>query len=259
VASRRKAEELILEGDVRVNGKVIQEMGFKADPEKDAIKVKGKLLHFPQTQTYLLLHKPPGYITSLSDPQGRPTVKDLLKGVRDRVFPVGRLDYDTEGLLLLTNDGDLAYSLMHPAHEIEKCYLAKIKGTLEEKEMSRLMKGISLGGGGQARKMTAPAKVRGVRKAQENSWVEITLHEGKNRQVRKMLEAVGHLVIRLKRTRYAFLTLEGVPPGAYRRLTPIEVKELKSLSGKSVARPMVGRVKRSGPDKAKSGRSGHDP
>jgi pseudouridine synthase len=224
VASRRKAEEMILEGAVRVNGKVVTELGFKADPDRDAIKVRGKLLHFPQVRTYILLYKPRGYVTTLSDPEGRPTVRDLVKGIKARVYPVGRLDYDTEGLLLMTDDGDLAHHLMHPSHDIEKSYIAKVKGVLEDQDLSKLTGGVRVG-----RRTTAPAKVFRIRKADENSWIEVVLHEGRNRQVRRMLEQVGHPVLKLKRIRYAFLTLEGVPPGHYRRLTKEEVERLKAL------------------------------
>jgi len=223
-ASRRKAEELILEGSVTVNGAVIRELGSKADPEKDAIKVMGKLIHLPQRKTYVILHKPRGYITSLSDPEGRPVVTELLKGVKARVVPVGRLDYDTEGLLLLTDDGDLAHTLMHPAHEIPKTYVAKVKGVLEEEEVRKLEKGVRVRG-----RMTAPAIVKKIRKAEENSWIEITIHEGRYHQVRRMLEEVEHPVLKLIRVRYATMELGDLPPGKYRYLTPQEVKSLKAL------------------------------
>ena len=223
-ASRRKAEELILEGSVTVNGAVIRELGSKADPEKDAIKVMGKLIHLPQRKTYVILHKPRGYITSMSDPEGRPVVTELLKGVKARVVPVGRLDYDTEGLLLLTDDGDLAHTLMHPAHEIPKTYVAKVKGVLEEEEVRKLEKGVRVRG-----RMTAPATVKKIRKAEENSWIEITIHEGRYHQVRRMLEEVEHPVLKLIRVRYATMELGGLPPGKYRYLTPQEVKSLKAL------------------------------
>jgi pseudouridine synthase len=225
ITSRRKAEELILQGRVKVNGQVVMELGSKADPEKDHVKVDGKLIHFKQPQAYLMLNKPRGYVTTLSDPEGRPTVLDLLKGVRQRVFPVGRLDYDTEGLLLLTNDGDLAHALMHPSYEVSKTYLAKVKGVLPDDKIKKLERGVPLRDG-----KTSPCTIKKVRKTQENSWLEVTLHEGKKRQVRRMLERVGHPVLKLKRIRYAFLGLAGLLPGQYRHLSPQEVKRLKSLA-----------------------------
>jgi pseudouridine synthase len=224
ITSRRKAEEFILEGRVKVNGRVVTELGSKADPERDHVKVDGKLIHFKQPRAYLILNKPKGYVTTLSDPEGRPTVLDLLKGVRQRVFPVGRLDYDTEGLLLLTNDGDLAHALMHPSYEVPKTYLAKVKGVLTDDKIKKLEKGVPLPDG-----KTAPCSIKKVRKTQENSWLEVTLHEGKKRQVRRMLERVGHPVLKLKRIRYAFLELAGLLPGQYRHLSPQEVKRLKAL------------------------------
>ncbi len=224
ITSRRKAEELILQGRVKVNGRVVTELGSKADPERDHVKVDGKLIHFKQPQAYLMLNKPRGYVTTLFDPEGRPTVLDLLKGVRQRVFPIGRLDYDTEGLLLLTNDGDLAHALMHPSYEVPKTYLAKVKGVLTDDKIKKLEKGVPLPDG-----KTAPCTIKKVRKTQENSWLEVTLHEGKKRQVRRMLERVGHSVLKLKRIRYAFLELVDLPPGRYRHLSPQEVKRLKFL------------------------------
>jgi pseudouridine synthase len=225
VTSRRKAEELILQGRVTVNGKMVTELGSKADAEKDHIKVDGKLILPKQPQVYLMLNKPRGYVTTLSDPEGRPTVLDLLKGVRHRVFPVGRLDYDTEGLLLLTNDGDLAHAMMHPSYEVPKTYLAKVKGFLPDDAIKRLERGVALPDG-----KTAPSRIKKIRKTQENSWVEVTLREGKKRQVRRMLEGTGHPVLKLKRIRYAFLGLAGLLPGQYRYLTPQEIKRLKSLA-----------------------------
>ncbi len=224
VTSRRKAEELILQGRVKVNGRVVTELGSKADPERDHVKVDGKLIHFKQPQAYLMLNKPRGYVTTLFDPEGRPTVLDLLKGVRQRVFPIGRLDYDTEGLLLLTNDGDLAHALMHPSYEVPKTYLAKVKGVLTDDKIKKLEKGVPLPDG-----KTAPCTIKKIRKTQENSWLEVTLHEGKKRQVRRMLERVGHSVLKLKRIRYAFLELVDLLPGRYRHLSPQEVKRLKFL------------------------------
>jgi len=174
VASRRHAEEMILQGRVTINGKTVRELGTKADPERDYIKVNGKLINPKQPRTYILLNKPKGYITSLSDTAGRPTVMDLLKGIRTRVYPIGRLDYDTEGLLLLTNDGDLANAVMHPKREIPKTYYVKVKGVLDERDFEKLRKGIMIEGG-----ITAPARVKRLKKTDENSWIEMTIHEGK--------------------------------------------------------------------------------
>jgi len=225
VTSRRKAEELIIQGRVTVNGKVMTELGSKADAERDHIKVDGKLLRLKQPQVYLMLNKPKGYVTTLADPERRPTVLDLLKGVRQRVFPIGRLDYDTEGLLLLTNDGELAHALMHPSYEVPKTYLAKVKDVLTDEKIKKLERGVPLPTG-----KTAPCTIKKVRKTQENSWLEVTLHEGKKRQVRRMLENAGHPVLKLKRIRYAFLELARLLPGQYRYLTPQEVKRLKALA-----------------------------
>ncbi len=222
VASRRRAEELIIDGSVTVNGQVVRELGTKADPEKDAIKVMGKLIHLPQRNTYIVLNKPVGYITSMSDPEGRPVVTELLKGVKARVYPVGRLDYDTEGLLIMTDDGGLANSMMHPSHEVSKTYLVKVKGVLEDKEIEKLQKGIKLDDG-----MTAPAGVKRLKKADANSWIELTIHEGRYHQVKRMMERVGHSVIKLVRVRYGSIELGNVPPGTFRYLTNEEVKILK--------------------------------
>ncbi len=223
VTSRRKAEELILQGRVTVNGKTVTELGSKADAARDHIKVDGKLIRPAQTQVYLILNKPRGFVTTLSDPQGRPIVTRLLRGVRQRVFPVGRLDYDTEGLLLLTNDGELAHGLMHPSFEIPKTYLVKLKGVLSDEEIKKLEGGVRLG-----ETRTAPCKVKKIRRLAENSWIEVTLHEGKKRQVRRMIENLGHRVLRLQRIRYAFLDLKGIAPGRYRHLSTQEVKRLKT-------------------------------
>jgi 23S rRNA pseudouridine2605 synthase len=228
LASRRRAEEMILSGRVSVNGKVVKTLGVKADPNKDHVKVDGKLLLFRKPLLYILMNKPRGVITSLHDPQGRPTVRDLIRGVKTRVYPVGRLDYDTEGLLLLTNDGELTEYLMHPRSEVSKSYLAKIRGELSEAEVLKLSRGgISLFQG-----RTAPCKVKFVRKSGENSWIEITLHEGKKRQVREMLGRIGHPVSKLKRVRYAFLSLNDLPPGGWRHLTQKEVALLRKIGYK---------------------------
>lgn len=225
VTSRRAAEQLIIEGRVRVNGKVVTELGSKADASKDHIKVDGKLINPKQPPTYLMLNKPAGYVTTLSDPEGRPTVQDLLKGVKTRVYPVGRLDYNTEGMLILTNDGDFAHLITHPKHEFPKTYLAKVKGVLDEKQMESLETGVFLDDG-----KTAPAKLKKIRKEEANSWVEITIHEGRKRQVRRMFDRVGRSVIKLKRIRTGNLMLGDLAEGKFRYLTGAEVKALKDMA-----------------------------
>ena len=235
ITSRRAAEKLILEGRVRVNGKVVTEMGIKADPDQDHIKVDGKLINPQQPQTYVMLNKPAGYVTTMADPEGRPKVSDLLKGIRTRVYPVGRLDYDTEGLLLLTNDGDFAHRVTHPSHELPKTYVAKIKGVLDDRHVEMLEKGVFLQDG-----RTAPARVRRLRKEEANSWVEITIHEGRKRQVRRMIDYTGHSVIKLKRTRVGNLDLGDLPAGTYRHLMPEEVNALRELAqGPGQPAPLV--------------------
>src|SRR4051812_2777654 len=200
VASRRLSEELILQGRVSVNGETVRELGTKADPATDEIKVDGRRIKTAQRKRYVLLNKPRGYITTRSDPQGRPTVMDLLQGVKEYVYPVGRLDYDSEGLLLLTNDGELATRLAHPRHEVDKVYQARVRGVPDDHVLDRLAKGVTIDG-----RRTAPARVRAsepiVRESGEHTIVELTIHEGRQRQVRKMFEAVGHPVVRLKRVR----------------------------------------------------------
>ncbi len=228
VASRRAAEELITEGRVRVNGKVVTELGSKADAAKDHIKVDGKLINPHQPLTYIMLNKPAGYVTTMSDPEGRPTVQDLLKGVKTRVYPVGRLDYSTEGLLLLTNDGDFANLITHPRHEFPKTYLAKVKGVLDERQIGMLEQGMFLQDG-----KTASAKVKKIRKEEANSWVEITIHEGRKRQVRRMFDHIGSSVIKLKRIRTGDLSLGDLPDGRFRYLTADEVKALRETALKT--------------------------
>lgn len=221
IASRRKAEEMILQGEVTVNGQIAV-LGMKADPERDHIKVRGKILKTVHSKAYLLFNKPERCITSLSDPKKRPTIMDYLRGIKFRVYPVGRLDYNSEGLVLLTNDGELAHAILHPTRKIPKTYLVKIDGVLEDKDISQLKKGMKLEDG-----ITAPARIEKVRKMKANSWVEITIHEGRKRQVRRMFERLGHPVIRLKRTRINGLILGDLPKGRYRYLTSGEIKRLK--------------------------------
>ncbi len=221
IASRRQAEEMILDGMVTVNGAPAV-LGMKADLERDHIKVGGKLIHTAEQKVYMILNKPEKCLTTMADSEGRPTVKDFLKGVKGQVFPVGRLDYNSEGLLILTNDGDLANAILHPSHKIPKTYLVKVDGFLQDQDKAKLEKGIKLEDG-----MTAPAKVKKIKETEANSWIEMTIYEGKKRQIRRMLERVGHPVIKLKRIKINGLSLGRLEPGDFRYLTPEEVKRLK--------------------------------
>lgn len=224
LASRRKAETLIAAGRVTVNGRVVTELGTKVDPARDHVKVDGKHLAAAQPFVYLVLNKPKNVMSTLDDPGGRPTVKDFLRGVSVRVFPVGRLDFDSEGLMLLTNNGDLAQALLHPRYHVPKTYLIKVKGVLTEEEIGELERGVKLEDG-----MTGPATVKKVRKVEANSWVEITIHEGRKHQVKRMLEAVGHPVIKLVRVRMGPLSLGDLAPGEFRFLTDREANALREL------------------------------
>lgn len=228
VASRRKAEELITGGLVSVNGQIVTELGTKADRERDHIRVNGKLLHGAERHVYLLMNKPKGYVTTLRDPEGRPTVMDLLRGLGARVYPIGRLDYASEGLLLLTNDGDLANRLMKAASHVPKTYMVKVAGNPTGEGLGRLREGISIPSDRGKRVRTAPAKIRVIRES-ANPWYEVTLIEGKNRQIRRMFEEIGHHVEKIKRVRYGPLELD-VHPGKFRKLTIEEVTKLKSLA-----------------------------
>lgn len=223
VASRRHCEELIAQGKVQVNGQVVREQGIKVDPLKDIIVVNGQQVKLEQ-HVYLLLYKPTGVITSVTDPQGRRVVIDLLKGIKERVYPVGRLDYDTSGLLLLTNDGELANRLAHPSYEIDKVYRAWVKGIPGPEKVRKLATGIRLEDG-----MTSPgqSKLLKAESSSQRALVELTIHEGRNRQVRRMCEAIGHPVLTLERIRLGFLTLDGLKPGEFRKLTLEEVESLK--------------------------------
>ncbi len=221
ITSRRAAEELILNGRVTVNGTVVTKLGSKADPAQDRIAVDGKPLRFSAKHLYILLNKPTGYITALKDSQGRPLVTDLLKGVEERVYPVGRLDYNTEGLLLLTNDGEWANRLMHPRHEVEKEYHVRVRGKALDQQLKRMAGGVELEEG-----VTAPAVVRLVKSSDQNDWISVTIHEGRNRQVRRMCEAVSLSVVRLRRVRYGSLEIGALKPGQFRYLTEAEVKGL---------------------------------
>ncbi len=224
LASRRKAEELIAAGRVTVNGRVVTELGTKVDPGRDHVKVDGKHLSAAQPFVYLMLNKPKNVMSTLDDPGGRTTVKDYLRGVSVRVFPVGRLDFDSEGLMLLTNNGDLAQALLHPRYHVPKTYLIKVKGVLTEEEIRQLEQGVRLEDG-----VTGPAQVKKIKKAEANSWLEITIREGRKHQVKRMLESVGHPVIKLMRVRMGSLSLGNLEPGEFRFLTDREANALREL------------------------------
>jgi 23S rRNA pseudouridine2605 synthase len=224
LASRRKAEEWIAQGRVTINGKIVRELGTRIDPERDHVKVDGKHIKGIEPYAYLLLNKPKGLVSTLNDPEGRPTIASLLHGVTLRIFPVGRLDFDTEGLMLLTNHGELAQALLHPRYHVSKVYLAKVKGVLNDEEISRLAQGVTLEDG-----MTAPAMVKKVRKAEENSWLEVTIYEGRKHQIKRMFEVVGHPVLKLKRIKFGPLVLGDLLPGEFRYLTDREANTLRAI------------------------------
>jgi 23S rRNA pseudouridine2605 synthase len=260
VASRRAAEKLIAEGRVMVNGETVREMGVKADPASDDIRVDGRRVKSAQRQRYLLLYKPSGYVTTRSDPQRRRTVVDLLRGVREYVYPVGRLDYDTEGLLLLTNDGDLAARLTHPRHGVERTYEAHVAGLPDDGALERLRNGIPLDGRRtlpadvvllskraahagasppklqRRRELHAKAEGRRHETRDRDSVLLITIREGRNRQVRRMCEAVGHPVRKLKRTKIGPIGDRRLKPGEWRDLTDAEIRTLKALASQQAPR-----------------------
>jgi 23S rRNA pseudouridine2605 synthase len=225
VTSRRNAEKMILDGRVSVNHVLVRELGVKADSEIDEIRVDDKLIFHEVSKIYLMLNKPTGYVTTLHDPQNRPIVTDLLSGISDRVFPVGRLDYDSEGLLFLTNDGDFAQKLQHPRFKIPKTYEVKIEGILTDHDLKSLMKGTRLEDGN-----FRPDHVRLLKRGPKNTWLALTISEGRNRLIRRGFEALSHPVIRLVRTAVCDLQLGKLKPGAYRHLAKEEVKKLLSFS-----------------------------
>ena len=244
ITSRRHAEQLISGGEVTVNGTIVTELGTKADPETDHIKVRGKLINPTlerREKVYLLLNKPKGYLSSVTDPDGRPTVLELLPASLGRVYPVGRLDFNTEGLLLLTNDGDFTNFITSARNKVEKVYEGKVKGIPEEKAIERLRRGVTLEDGTR----TAPAKIRRVGETEHNSWFEILLHEGKNQQIRRMFDLIGHSVIKLRRSRIGSLRDDDLKPKHWRRLSPDEVKLLMQKRPSRKARP-VSRAKAAG-------------
>lgn len=229
VASRRAAERLMAEGRVTVNGTTVRELGTRADPDSDDIRVDGRPVRRGARRIYLLLNKPRGYVTTRSDPEGRPTVLDLVPGLHDYVYPVGRLDYESEGLLILTNDGDLAASLTHPSHEVAREYHARVRGVPDARALQQLSSGVVLDG-----RRTAPADVALVAsnagQHRDQAVVSITLHEGRTRQVRRMCEAVGHPVVRLRRVRIGPLSDPRLETGMCRQLTPREVAALRKAA-----------------------------
>lgn len=224
VASRRNSEKIILDGRVRVNGITVTEMGTQVDEEKDIVEVDGVRVRPEEEKHYIAYYKPVGEVTTVSDPEGRATVMDKFRDYPVRLFPVGRLDYDSEGLLLLTNDGDLMNHLLHPSHEVSKVYLARVSNQVTEAELAHLRAGVIIEG-----KMTSPANVRLVRKETFCSVVLVSIHEGRNRQVRRMFEVIGHQVVSLKRVEFGPIKLNDLPMGKWRKLTTMEVEKLQSL------------------------------
>ena len=219
IASRRGAEELIRQGKVRVDGKVVTEMGTRVDPATQLIECNDIPVTSEEKKVYILLHKPVGYLSTVDDPQGRPIVTDLLDNVKERVYPVGRLDLDTEGALLLTNDGELAQKILHPSHEVNKTYEAEVQGRPDRKKLTSLSRGIMLEG-----RKTWPAEVEIVKTASRSTTIRITIHEGRKRQVRKMFDVIGHPVLKLKRTAYGRLRLGNLETGKHRYLSKAEIK-----------------------------------
>lgn len=236
IASRRASEEIIASGRVKVNGKTVTAPGTTVDPSRDRVEIDGRLLGQPEKHVYILINKPRGYLSTAKDPRGRKIVTELLDGVKERVFPVGRLDYDSEGLLLLTNDGDLTYRLTHPSHRVPKTYRVRVKGTPAPHDLEKLAGGIMLEDG-----MTAPAEIILIEEREGNALLDITLHEGRNRQIRRMFEKIGSQVIRLKRVKIGSLSLGDLKPGQHRNLHEAEVRRLKTMAGSGIRPPARGK------------------
>src|SRR5437867_9968744 len=237
VASRREAETMIAGGLVTVNGRPVTELGTKADPARDHIKVDGKLITGAETHRYILLYKPKEVMTTVEDPQGRRTVIDLVRGIRERIYPVGRLDFHSEGLVLLTNDGELAFKVSHPTHGSVKTYSVKVRGVPEERLLDKLRRGITLEG-----KRTLPCQIERIKTTgrsddEGNSWVEVKLREGRTQQIRRMFKAVGHPVTKLKRVAIGPISDPRLSPGVWRELTNHEVKMLATMKEARPAKP----------------------
>lgn len=226
VASRRASEQLMLEGRVSVNGTTVRELGTKADPARDDIRVDGRRIKVVERHLYLLVNKPRGYVSTRSDPQQRPTVLDLLQGIREYVYPVGRLDYDSEGLIILTNDGDLAARLTHPRHGVPRVYEATVLGEPDDHDLDRLQRGVVIDG-----QKTGPAEVTAI----GPGHLRVTVREGRNRQVRKMCEAIGHPVSKLTRVAIGPIRDPKLKRGQWRELTDAEVRKLRSAAGSGAA------------------------
>ncbi|WP_270940239.1 pseudouridine synthase [Romboutsia lituseburensis] len=226
VASRRKAEEIILQGRVKVNGKTVEELSFSVDENNDIVEIDNEQIGLDEKKVYIVLNKPEGYITTVKDQFDRPSVLDLVKDIKERIYPIGRLDYETSGLLILTNDGDLTYTLTHPKHEVDKTYMAIVKGIPTPEQMKDFESGLYI-----EDYKTAPAKIKIVKKDEEKNYAicQIKIHEGRNRQVRKMCRAINHPVMRLRRVAMGKITLKETEIGKYRYLTDEEIQYLKGL------------------------------
>src|SRR5439155_6378864 len=237
VASRREAETMIREGRVTVNGRVITELGTKADAGRDHVKVDGKLLTQAEPHRYIIIYKPKEVMTTVEDPQGRRTVIDLVRGVRERIYPVGRLDYHSEGLVLLTNDGELAYKVSHPKHGSVKTYNVKVRGVPEERIIDKLRRGITIDGKRTLPCDITPIKTTGKTADEGNSWWEVKLREGRTQQIRKMFQAVGHPVSKLRRVAIGPIADPKLSPSVWRELTKHEVKLLATMKEMKPAKP----------------------
>lgn len=226
IASRRKAEEIILQERVKVNGNIVKDLSFKIDEENDLVEIDNEKINMKKENIYIVLNKPEGYITTVKDQFDRPSVVDLLTDIKERIYPIGRLDYETSGLLILTNDGDLTYKLTHPKHEVAKVYIARVKGIPSYEEITNFENGLYI-----EDYKTSPAKIKILEKNEEKNYsiCQIQIHEGRNRQVRKMCKAINHPVQRLKRVAMGKITLKGTEVGKYRHLTNEEIKYLKSI------------------------------